>query len=109
MPTNNTNTTNKPRKEIISPEGIEEQVVIEQTYRITLTQGGKYRTYLIMLGNIEESMGTDNTLEEARKHMAMGMTIYAGLILNPKLIIDTLLKELKEDKEKSSGTNNPTD
>lgn len=80
------------QREVISPEGVEERLVEEFVFRITLTGGGKYRVYGPG-GKADRTMGIYGTLDEAKKDAGYGMPIFGGLIRDPEKTIDILLKK----------------
>jgi hypothetical protein len=83
--------------EIISPEGVEERLVEEWLFRITLTGGGKYRVYS---GSTAKPLPMDvhETLKLAREDLARGMALHGALVLHPEKILDILLKSSGPDK-----------
>lgn len=87
--------TDTPR-EIISPEGLDERVVHEETFRITLTQGGKYRVYHVGNSGKAIPMGIHEALEPAKKDMGMGMTIVGALEVDAKRTLDAIFDILKK-------------
>lgn len=91
-------TSNDLENIIISPEGTEERIEQEDIFRITLTQGGKFRLYhIIMRGGKrkESAISVHDNKDEAKKSLASGMMIHGGLELDPKNTIAMLLKNLK--------------
>lgn len=79
-------------REVISPEGVEERLIEEFVFRITLTGGGKYRVYGPG-GKETRTMGVYDTLAEAKKDAGYGMLILGGLIRDPEKTLDILLKK----------------
>lgn len=90
-------TTEKPQREIISPEGVEERVEYEITFRLTLTGGGKYRTYIISedrerhAGGEVESAGVFATEAEALKRLGSSMIVAGSMIVDPVKTIERLV------------------
>lgn len=85
-------------QEIISPEGLEERVEREETYRITLTQGGKYRTYHVVRGKKPMPVSTHETFEEARRSVAKGMVINGLMVIDAEKALKLLLDEQEQGK-----------
>ena len=87
---------------VISPEGAEEKLTEETIFRITLTQGGKYRVYMTKddeKGKPDtSSMGLFDTLKAAQDHEAHGMAITGSLVMDRKGTIDALLGSLRPKK-----------
>lgn len=85
--------------DIISPEGVDERVKDEFTARVTLTQGGKYRTYGV-IGDEVQSKGVFDTLEEAQKSMAAGLILFGSFMRDPEGTVKAALAALVEDEDK---------
>lgn len=83
--------TDTKSREVLSPEGVEERIEIEETFRITLTIGGKFRVYLVHNGKAD-SIGVVDDLKRAKEQMGMAMLVSGGLITDPMKTIDHLLK-----------------
>ena len=86
-------------REILSPEGVEEQVVFESTTRVTRTLGGKFRTYTLD----GDSKGHDRSFankDEAMRDAGMSLMVLGGLLADPKGTIDLLLASFKADRAK---------
>lgn len=79
--------------EIISPEGVEERVELEETFRMTMTQGGKFRVYHIREGQTN-SVGIYDTREAARKFLGEGMMVFGAMLADPKKTIQLIIDEL---------------
>lgn len=79
------------QREVVSPEGVEERLVEETTFRITLTGGGKYRCYHGSDSKLT-SVGVHDTIEEAQKSCASGMIMVGGLTLHPEKVIDAIFR-----------------
>lgn len=90
--------TEMQEREVISPEGIEERVVHEEAYRITLTGGGKYRVYHQGGDGKWHSMRSHDSKDEAIKDMGTGMLITGGLHADPKKTLDLLLGSFEKGK-----------
>ena len=86
----------KELREILSPEGVEERIVSERVYQITLTQGAKYRVYFINDGERNPVARIFETKEEAEKDLAKSMLLMASLEIDPQRTIEVILKDLKK-------------
>ena len=87
-------------EEIIGPEGIEERLIEEISFRVTMTQGGKFRVYM---GTRQKDGSFDwtskevcNTKEEAGKSIGLGMIIFGSLRRDPETTINAMLKGFKK-------------
>lgn len=85
------------QREIISPEGVEERVISEDIYRITMTGGGKYRIYHSSGGKLH-SIGVLDTREEAEKKLGTGMLMHGGLLVAPKKTMELLLSSMTKPR-----------
>lgn len=84
------------RKEIISPEGVEELVEHELGLRVTLTGGGKYRVYMIKSGEDgPHTIGVYDKLEDAMRVAHDSLLIGCALFTNPEKTIKLLLSRDK--------------
>jgi hypothetical protein len=86
-------------KEILSPEGVEELIVYEYRFLITLTGGGKYRTYGVNNGKVTPH-GVHETLEAAKREVARAQVFVGALELDPKRAIDMMFGG-RDDKDKA--------
>ena len=87
------------KDEVLSPEGVEEKLLEFQLYQVTLTGGGKFRTYYEHRCNkCEEvhrtSTGVHDTLEEAKKHVATQMNMQSAMVLNPLKVFGFLFEQI---------------
>jgi hypothetical protein len=86
--------TTKPAEEVISPEGVEERLVCEIAFRITLTGGGKHRVYMrsIVQGQPEpaEWETVSSTQAEAELFMARAMTVCGMSKALPDVLSDAI-------------------
>ena len=89
----------KAETEVLSPEGVEERVVFEEGFRITLTGGGKHRVYHLQRGKEPEAMTICDTLEEAKKHLAKMFAIKGMLTIDPKRTIDALFSGMRDEDQ----------
>lgn len=92
-------TISKDPKEFISPEGVEERVIDHHEFHITLTGGGKYRTYATFKGQNMPGR-VFNSIEEARKGMGMDMLMLGSLEVDPIKTINSVVAGLKRDGAK---------
>jgi hypothetical protein len=92
------------KDEILSPEGVEEKLLFEQTYQITLTGGGKYRVYYFdkRMGD-RVPTGCYDTLPEAREATGTHMNMQSCLILDPKKVINFLFEQIAGRRNKDSN------
>ncbi len=80
------------KTEVISPEGVEEQLVEEFTFRITLTLGGKYRTYVKLSEKSKwYSEGISDTKKEAEKNLGMHMAVAGNMMIDANKTIEKLI------------------
>ena len=86
------------KDEILSPEGIEEKVEKEFRFLITLTGGGKYRTYTSD-GDEIKPIGIHDTMEDAKKDVGFGMVFTGGMLVDPKKTVEGMLDMLKKSKQ----------
>lgn len=89
--------------EILSPEGVEEKLLEERVYQITLTGGGKYRTYYAQkCGSCNDlhrtSTGVHDTLEKAQHHSAVQMNVQSALVLKPEKVFGFLFEQITGKK-----------
>lgn len=82
-------------KEVISPEGVEERLVKEVSFTITLTGGGKYRTYQATDGR-RMSLSVQNTEAEAKDDIALAMGLMGMFLHDPKGAMQTIKDSLKK-------------
>jgi len=69
--------------EVMSPEGVEEQVVVASQMIITLTQGGKFRGYLLgMCGHVHQ-FGVHDTEALAKQHAGAILSIEGQMLMDP--------------------------
>lgn len=86
--------------EIVSPEGVEERVIEEFVFRITMTGGGKFRLYLpVGDGRIDATQIYDDE-EKAKKEIGGAMMMFGGLLHSPKEVTGMLIKSLKRQTGK---------
>ena len=81
-------------REVLSPEGVEERVVHEEGFRVTLTAGGKYRIYMLCDGD-PKPMGIEEDLEAAKKHGAGPTMLRAMMTLDRKKGVETIVEMIK--------------
>lgn len=81
---------------IVSPEGLDEIIKREITFRITLTQGEKYRTYIMSDGKPDQAGKSFSTMKEAEKDVGITMAMFGGLMADPKGMIEVLMGSLKK-------------
>jgi len=91
------------KDEILSPEGVEEKLIEERAYQITLTGGGKFRTYCLQKCkkcNEEHRIptGVHDTLKEAQHHSAEQMNFHSALVLKPSSVIGFLFEQITGKK-----------
>ena len=86
-------------KEIMSPEGVEETVILASQTVITLTQGGKYRVYLLGRCNHVHNMGIFTTEKDAVEHMGMVLGVEASMVLEPTMMREVILARLKRESK----------
>lgn len=84
---------------VMSPEGVEERIEGEITFRTVLTQGGRYRIYVINDGNVKSSHvckeGQDR--KQADKEVGEQMMLLGALFSDPERTIKMLLKGSKDE------------
>lgn len=83
--------------EVISPEGVEERLVSEQVYQITLTGGGKYRVYNINNRGKQAVIGIAETMDKAEMLLSSFLVVFAMMKIDPDAMIDYLMKNFKGD------------
>lgn len=83
-------------KELMSPEGVEEQVVLASQVFITMTQGGKYRVYLLGRCNHVHNMGVCDTEAAAKELMGTACSIEGFMILEPDMAREVMLARLSK-------------
>lgn len=91
------NTETKPdeqHREVLSPEGVEERVMLEAVVRVTLTGGGRYRIYA---GDTEHltTLGVVESEEVAARRAALAMVTWGMFRIDPKAVIESLIDDLK--------------
>ena len=69
----------KPLREHISPEGVEEKILVEDRYLITQTMGGKFRLYRIT-NDVQCSQGVFDTIDRAAAEMGVSLILAGGLL-----------------------------
>lgn len=88
--------TPKEPVEIVSPEGVEERVLMQYGFRVTLTGGGKYRIYA--KGESEKdwrSLEIHSTIEEAKQALGR-FVMFTGLLLtDPNEAMKTIVEAIK--------------
>lgn len=85
-------------KEHISPEGVEEKIVIEDRFLITFTQGGKFRLYHIVDDKVSRT-DIHETYGEAAQSCATGMAIVGALKIDAEGTVGILIDGLKGEKQ----------
>lgn len=83
-------------KELMSPEGIEETIIAASTVLVTLTQGGKYRTYLLGRCDHVHSTGVYADEKQALEQMGMLCSIEGAMILEPSMMREVALARLRK-------------
>ena len=86
-------------KEFISPEGVEEKIVMEDRFLITFTQGGKFRFYHHRQGRETNSEIFDNYGVALQKY-STGMGFMAALNFDAKKTIEMLISKLASNGDK---------
>lgn len=86
----------KELREIISPEGVEERVIREAIFRVTMTGGGKFRGYVIQDGKVIPREVYD-TKEKAFENIGGDMILMGGLLSNLKRTVEILMQAMKKD------------
>lgn len=81
-------------REVMSPEGVEERVVHDGGFRITLTCGGKYRVYRLENGRAVP-LGLDDSLEGAKKSIAKMAILEGMLVVDPEQCSRMILRAMK--------------
>lgn len=85
-----------PLREHISPEGVEEKIVLEARFMLTQTQGGKYRLYTLNVTSrkmVPHALLDGDKTAEAVFAFASVMKIIAESLLNPgSSVIQEILK-----------------
>lgn len=66
--------------DVISPEGVEERIEYERAFRVTMTGGGKFRTYGRTIVGGWEPVRTYDTIAEAFADVAKGMRFHGDVI-----------------------------
>lgn len=69
----------------VSPEGVDEKIVKEDTFLITQTEGGKYRLY-----NAGRAIDIADTLTEIEKKIHGAMMLKGSVGLDPKRTFQAL-------------------
>jgi hypothetical protein len=88
------------KDEYLSPEGVEERIVDQRTYTITLTGGGKFRLYFEEKGERRHSVNVFETIEEARERLGYLMNMQGAMIIKPQMVISTILRDFFSGGEK---------
>lgn len=73
-------TAAQPRQEHVSPEGVEERVLLRYDFFVTQTQGGKYRVYLGAGRAAPQSLGVYGNVTIAALMLAQAM-LHSALLL----------------------------
>lgn len=94
------NKTKESKTEVISPEGVEEQLITEFGFRITHTLGGKFRAYVKFSEKGQwESVGITDTKKEAEKTMGTHMALTGHMMADPvktmEKVIEGMVNKLK--------------
>lgn len=79
-------------KEVISPEGVEERLLEEIKFELTMTQGGKFRFYYSTKG-VRQPGGVFDTKEEAQQRFYESIMVMGAFFLNPKETIRRIRAE----------------
>lgn len=80
-------------KEHVSPEGIEEKIIMKHEFLLTQTQGGKFRVYQDGI-----PIRTVDTEESAKNGFVICLQIAASMIDDPKKTIEIILNSLAAKK-----------
>jgi len=80
--------------EVLSPEGVEERLEHELTFRTTMTAGGKFRVYLFHDRKLDHDFGCFTTRKDAERQVSMNMIMFGNMMYDPKSTIDSLLKAM---------------
>lgn len=87
------NKTKESKTEVISPEGVEEQLITEFSFRVTHTLGGKFRAYVKFSEKSQwESVGITDTKEEAEKKMGTHMALTGHMIADPMKTMEKVIE-----------------
>lgn len=89
-------------REIMSPEGVEEKVKRETTFRITETQGAKFRIY-VKEGNNLKAVSVVDDMAKALQEMGRVMMLMGAMLDNPEATIEILIQSARK---KNRGTGN---
>ena len=82
--------------EIMSPEGVEETVISASTVLMTMTQGGKYRIYLLGRCNHVHSMGVYESEKAGTEQMGIVCSIEGSMLLEPSMMREIALARLRK-------------
>lgn len=85
--------------EIISPEGVEERLIEEIIFRVTMTGGGKFRLY----GGEQNALRTleiCETEELAKTNIGKYMTLLGSLRFDPNGTLDMITQALRNHSDK---------
>lgn len=88
--------TKEATNEILSPEGVEERVVFETGYRITMTGGGKHRIYLLTNDRPPQPIKVVDTKDQAMKELGYHSMLMGAMINDPKAAIEALFQKKTE-------------
>jgi|SRR6187399_3266897 len=88
---------------VLSPELVEEKLIDQRIYQITMTGGGKFRTYYEQHCSTCASMhrtstGVYDTLEEAQHHSATQMNLQSALVLKPSTVLAFIFEQITGKK-----------
>ncbi len=78
----------RPSNEVLSPEGVEERIEFEIIFRLTLTQGGKVRLYVVE-GGETRSIAVFENKERAMKKLGVLVALKGAMIVDPKGLPNT--------------------
>lgn len=80
--------------EIMSPEGVEEKIVMACQHIMTLTQGSKYRIYAMGRCGHVHNMGVFDTEKAALEHIGLTMNLEGAMILEPMMMRELMMSKL---------------
>ena len=86
-------------REVVSPEGVEEQLVEEVVFQVTRTLGGKYRTYVKRQNGsqvVPDHIRVHDDRDSATKCVGEEMAILGMVMNDPKGTMDRILEGLKK-------------
>lgn len=87
-------------KEVMSPEGVPETVITSSTIVLTLTQGGKYRAYLLGRCDHVHSMGVYSDEKGGMEQLGILASIEGSMILEPSMMREIALARLRKGDSK---------